>query len=258
MLKDYKIGQFARPVSALPDVPRCNAAEMKAAFDASPEELRRSLNGVIDGLQEEGAAGQLGFRRTAGVDAASVQDAIENVHAQTVATALGQIPDGSVDQRKLAQDVRDRFHVLETAGSEEARVRLAADNAEARARAMADETEIEARAIGDEVLALQLSDKTELACGGYTGDGAADRFFSLGFTPRAVFVYPSNGRAYESSGYSYCYSGLAVQGHPAEADEGKPIVRIEPSGFRVFYTRLSSLYIMTNALDAKMRYIALK
>lgn len=51
-LSDYKIEQFAKPVSALADKPQMSAAELKAWFDSNSEnELKSSVNGMIDELE---------------------------------------------------------------------------------------------------------------------------------------------------------------------------------------------------------------
>ena len=45
---DHKITAFAHRVADLPDEPQIPAADLKARFDACPEELRQSLNAVCD------------------------------------------------------------------------------------------------------------------------------------------------------------------------------------------------------------------
>ena len=45
---DYKITQFTHKIADLPDQPNMPADELKARFDSSPEELRRSVNGICD------------------------------------------------------------------------------------------------------------------------------------------------------------------------------------------------------------------
>lgn len=46
MFTERKITQFQHPVADLADTPTLSAAELKARFDACPEELRAALNGV--------------------------------------------------------------------------------------------------------------------------------------------------------------------------------------------------------------------
>lgn len=48
MFTERKITQFQHPVADLADTPALSAAELKARFDACPEELRAALNGVCD------------------------------------------------------------------------------------------------------------------------------------------------------------------------------------------------------------------
>ena len=45
---DHKITSFQHKIADLPDEPQIPAAELKARFDACPEELRQSLNAVCD------------------------------------------------------------------------------------------------------------------------------------------------------------------------------------------------------------------
>ena len=45
---DHKITQFQHRIADLPDEPQLPATELKARFDACPEELRQSLNAVCD------------------------------------------------------------------------------------------------------------------------------------------------------------------------------------------------------------------
>ena len=67
--------------------------------------------------------------------------------------------------------------------------------------------------------------KCTFACGKYTGDGAASRFISLGFTPTLVMVTNQKDEIYE--GGSYYYGGIAIAGMPAES------VEITTNGFYV-------------------------
>ena len=56
--------------------------------------------------------------------------------------------------------------------------------------------------------------KAVLAAGSYTGDGAASRTISLGFTPKAVLVMTAYGVTFISGGSPSVCGGLAVTGHP--------------------------------------------
>ena len=48
MFTERKISAFQNRISDLPDIPTLTASELKARFDACPEELREALNGVCD------------------------------------------------------------------------------------------------------------------------------------------------------------------------------------------------------------------
>lgn len=48
MFTERKISAFQNRISDLPDTPTLTASELKARFDACPEELRESLNGICD------------------------------------------------------------------------------------------------------------------------------------------------------------------------------------------------------------------
>ena len=48
MFTERKIPAFQNRISDLPDTPTLTASELKARFDACPEELRKALNGVCE------------------------------------------------------------------------------------------------------------------------------------------------------------------------------------------------------------------
>ncbi|GEM_PF-4983686 len=60
---DKKISAFTTSVADLPDVPTpsatLTAAELKAKFDAAPNELRQAFNDLIDALSTSGGATEL-------------------------------------------------------------------------------------------------------------------------------------------------------------------------------------------------------
>ena len=106
------------------------------------------------------------------------------------------------------------------------------------------------------VAAIQttLSGMVKLAVGHYTGNGAATRFISTGFTPQAVLVFLTKGYTYSSSDYgAACYGGLAVTGHNA-GDSSTPVVQIASGGFNVAY---QGNYVSSNRQNESYNYIAL-
>lgn len=56
----------------------------------------------------------------------------------------------------------------------------------------------------------RLDQVPEAVFGSYTGNGARQRFISLGFTPKAVLVEYKDG----IRGSSSCYGGMALPGRP--------------------------------------------
>ena len=82
MFTERKITQFAAKVSDLPDTPSLSAQELKARFDACPEQLRQALNGVCD-------------------DGKALEERIDAYRAQTFT--------GEVARDMLAQEVTDEL-----------------------------------------------------------------------------------------------------------------------------------------------------
>jgi len=70
-----------------------------------------------------------------------------------------------------------------------------------------------------------------VAAGAYIGDGEAERFIPLGFTPRVVLVLPAD--QFTCGSYSR-YGGLAVPDHPV-AKEERVMVQITENGFLAYH-----------------------
>ena len=229
---------YEKRIASLPDQPNMQPDELKAYFDSSPEQLRQAHNGLCDALTEAtsstSAAANLGFQRTAGVPADNVQAAVENVQAQLDAAVMGNIPSGSVDGDKLAQDVRDRLTAIESAAASEASIRQSTDSS-----------------LQSQITSLSLG-KCEVIAGTYTGDGQPVRLISLGRKPKAVYVCNFSGLIQVNSGL---YGGLALPNAPA-GNSGYPTVSIVDQGFQVYYTVASQRIIMSNSKDALCYYIA--
>ena len=93
-------------ISKLPDEPNdeggMTASALKATFDKAGTLAKTAINKLIAALGASTAAGNIGFARSTGVPADTVQGAIENVQSQIAGVALGSIPDGSITAQQLA------------------------------------------------------------------------------------------------------------------------------------------------------------
>lgn len=206
MLKDCKIDAFQKPVSSLADAPELSAQELKARFDASPEECRKSINGVVDTLSGVQGAYNIGFRESEGVHAKTVQEAIENVQGQLQNVTAGMVPEGSVSQKMLASDVIQRFEAGEgVAAALEEKIENAkqALDAETQARQKADESLTNTvNSVRSTANAAMSGVNGYIATGTYRGTGGEVKV-AVGFEPKAVFITPEL-----SSAYPDCYGVL--------------------------------------------------
>ena len=248
-LSDQKLTGFSKKITQLADQPNMQPQELKAYFDSSPEELRQAHNGLCDALCASDAAAGLGFARSAGVPADTVQAAVENVQQQVRDAVVGSIPSGSVDSDKLAQDVRDRFAAIESAAAAEASARASADSQ--MQSLLSTHTS-------------QIAAKCEVYIGTYTGDGAAERTISLGFTPKAVLVMSSSGySAYRHNYTDFTYGGLATPSSPVQyiyRGAIYPVLEIVSGGFKVFSSTTGdgNGYVYTNEADFFQVYLAFR
>lgn len=228
-----KLQQFSKKISSLRDQPNMQPSELKAYFDSSPEEVRQAHNGLCDALTtattQATAAANIGFARTAGVPADTVQAAVENVQSQLTDAVLGNIPSGSVNNDKLAQDVRDRFTAIESAAAGEAATRASSDSN-----------------LQQQINTLQatIATKSEVICGYYDGDGTASKIINLGKMPKAVLVITRYGNMGDI-GNLIVYGGLAVQNSSVFHETySLDIVKIVSNGFEVYaggaYGRVAS------------------
>ncbi len=96
----------------------------------------------------------------------------------------------------------------------------------------------------------------KIKAGTYTGDGAASRFISVGFAPKAVIVWPYWGII--SSGI-LAAGGLAVAGSPLYAgNTNNAVIAISGNGFWVYYTyRTDGVSQYTNNEGKLYHYLAI-
>ena len=88
----------------------------------------------------------------------------------------------------------------------------------------------------NEAAAAAAANGAKIVTGAYTGNGAATRTISLGFTPKAVLVMTNQG---EMRDLEVSYGGLAVTGYPA-VNRGVAVVTIVSNGFQVVYNDAST------------------
>lgn len=85
------------------------AAEIKAALDSQPNELKAVLNSLIDSLQAttagDSGAKNLGVSTISGVTGANIQAVLEDLKLQINGAVAGSIPDGTITQAKLAFEI---------------------------------------------------------------------------------------------------------------------------------------------------------
>jgi hypothetical protein len=100
-----------------------------------------------------------------------------------------------------------------------------------------------------------LGQKLEAVFGVYTGDGAANRVITLGFSPKALLLFQRGGLAGTASGSYYAYGGLVLPGNPlilaAHSDIAAEIVA---TGFALHHSN----YCQVNISDWVYYYMALK
>ena len=220
---DHKITQFTHRISELADQPNLPADELKARFDSSPEELRKSLNAVCD-------------------DADSLENRVDSIITQTF--------EGVVDKSMLAESLAAELDAkaTQTALSAEQTAREDADSS-LSSRLSAAESSITTHT-------SQIAQKCQIYFGTYTGNGAASRTVSLGFRPKAVFVLSEGYFMYWNASTS---GGLAVDGAPVQIDNltsggQSTALAVAPTGFTVGQVNNAS----TNAQNTVYHYIAFR
>ena len=162
------------------------------------------------------------------------------------------MPSSQTPNYNLNQWSRDDRVLMEDFNADNAKLDAAIKAVEAKADTKADVTALDA-------LAQTVAEKPRLAAGHYTGDGAATRFISTGFTPKAVLVIMAPGYLYtisSTSSSSYSYGGLAVTGYPG-GHPNAPSVEIVSGGFRVFCKTDTRPTLRSNQANEGYNYIAL-
>ena len=84
----------------------------------------------------------------------------------------------------------------------------------------------------NEVIKSVQQNKSEVVFGKYAGNGEADRFINLGFTPVAVEIYTDNGlQGSPNGGGDESYGGFALAGLNCGGDS----IKVDTNGFHVKY-----------------------
>ena len=105
-------------------------------------------------------------------------------------------------------------------------------------------------------LTAAVSTIPKVAVGIYTGNDNGSRSFSVGFTPKAVYVCTASGLSYTTNAEGYVYGGLAVTGGPVQ-HKGYAAVEITSGGFTVYQRDLGDYSgIVCNKQGTQYRYLA--
>lgn len=99
--------EFSKVWTNPDDFPRYEASEEKVRADMQLlyDELQVALNRLVSDLDGTQGAENLGFRAVSGIDANTVQEAIEIVLAQIGQAALSEIPNGSITPEKVSESL---------------------------------------------------------------------------------------------------------------------------------------------------------
>lgn len=93
-----KLTNFTAKVADLPDRPTLATAELKAQFDAAPDEVRVYLNQLIDALKAtttgDSGAKNIGATSISGLSGNDVQTLLEALKTSVDNVVVGQIPEG--------------------------------------------------------------------------------------------------------------------------------------------------------------------
>ncbi|NCB28303.1 MAG: hypothetical protein EOM63_00885 [Clostridia bacterium] len=194
MFTDHKIEKFTKTVGGLPDQPNIEPQALKNWFDAAPEELRQSLNGVCE-------------------DGAALESRVNGIIERTFA--------GNVSESMLDDALAGKLN-----GKAEGSALTAEQSARESADAALDgrTTALESKM---DTVQTALAAKCEVVFGTYKGMGTTTtQTISLGFYPLAVLIMAGQStysettriptafatRALASLGASLNSNGFAVTG----------------------------------------------
>lgn len=164
-----------------------DAQELKKRYDLPAETLQSDLNQVIEELEKESAAGNIGAMSLGESDSSAntVQGKLLYLLAQIQNQALGTIPDGTITESKIEPNFNDI---------------LAKRNGELQEN-------LNVQKLGGETLAEVLEHKNYIV-GSYNGtDGIPQegslsdgQVINIGFNPSFVFIKRNEQNSFETSG----------------------------------------------------------
>ena len=158
---DHKITAFPHKTSDLADQPNLPPDELKARFDACPEELRQAVNAICD-------------------DAARLDTRVSGIVAETFGDA---IPKSMLSDELAAQ--------IDAAAVETSVAERLAD--EAAARQSADTSLSNQLSSQISSVNAAINTRARVAAGSYTGNTTLPRTLSMPFSPTAMIVAPQGG-----------------------------------------------------------------
>ena len=171
---DHKITSFTHKIADLPDQPNLPADELKARFDACPEELRQAVNAICD-------------------DAQTLDAKVDSI--------IGQTFDGVIEKSMFSESLTAEL---------DAKATQTALTEQLAAEAAAREAEYDALDSRIDSVSSTATQKCQLYIGTYTGDGIYPRTIYTGYTPKAVIVAPQACMSYGE--YNTCGALITQDG----------------------------------------------
>ena len=103
-----KIDQYSTGVEQLPDQPRMTAAELKAIFDGrSNNEIKAAINGLVEALLDQTAAGEIGAVDPVTAAKTTVQDVLQALYEALDARAKAAEVYTKDETNKAVNDIVD-------------------------------------------------------------------------------------------------------------------------------------------------------
>ena len=108
-LNDHKIAAWTNPIVGEADRPQRSASSMKAVFDSNSNQLKDSVNGLIDDLAAPGGIDLLGTTQVPGVSGTTLSEQLESLKEYTdqtvIAVGAGDMAKGIYDPTHKERDI---------------------------------------------------------------------------------------------------------------------------------------------------------